>query len=202
LENELKKIAKELSNNRAKSFTIVIQDLQTNLKELGIPNAQLQIDHQVHEHTLDKDGIDDIKILFSANKGQTPESINKVASGGELSRLMLCIKSLLAKKEKLPTIIFDEIDTGVSGEVALKMGAIMRNLSENLQVISITHLPQIASLGKHHYYVFKDHSAKETVTNIKKLDANERIIEIAKMLSGDQPSAGAIENAKELLKLN
>lgn len=202
IEKELKKIAKELSNNRAKSFKIVIEDIQANLKELGIPNAQLQIDHQIHEHDLDKDGIDDIKILFSANKGQTPESINKVASGGELSRLMLCIKSLLAKKEKLPTIIFDEIDTGVSGEVALKMGAIMRNLSENLQVISITHLPQIASLGKHHYYVFKDHSAKETVTNIKKLDANERIIEIAKMLSGDQPTAGAIENAKELLRLN
>lgn len=202
IEKELMKMAKQLSSNRIKSFDIVIKEILSNLKELGIPNAQLQIEHSTHENQLDKDGYDDIKILFSANKGQHPESISKVASGGELSRLMLCIKSLLAKKEKLPTIIFDEIDTGVSGEVALKMGAIMRNLSESIQVISITHLPQIAGLGKHHYYVYKDHSAKETSTKIKELDANERIVEIAKMLSGDNPTAGALENAKELLKLN
>ena len=202
LEKDLMKMAKQLSSNRTKSFDIVIKDILSNLKELGIPNAQLQVEHSTHEHQLDKDGYDDIKILFSANKGQSPESISKVASGGELSRLMLCIKSLLAKKEKLPTIIFDEIDTGVSGEVAIKMGSIMRNLSESLQVISITHLPQIAGLGKYHYYVYKDHSAKETSTQIKELDANERIVEIAKMLSGDNPTAGALENAKELLKLN
>ena len=202
IEKDLKKMAKELSSNRVKSFNLVIKDILSNLKELGIPNAQLQIDHSTHEEQLDKDGYDDIKILFSANKGQQPESISKVASGGELSRLMLCIKSLLAKKEKLPTIIFDEIDTGVSGEVALKMGAIMRNLSESIQVISITHLPQIAGLGKYHYYVYKDHSAKETATKIKELDGNERIVEIAKMLSGDNPTAGALENAKELLNLN
>jgi DNA repair protein RecN (Recombination protein N) len=202
IEKELRKMAMELSANRVKSFSLVIKDILTNLKELGIPNAQLQIEHSTHEEQLDKDGYDDIKILFSANKGQQPESISKVASGGELSRLMLCIKSLLAKKEKLPTIIFDEIDTGVSGEVALKMGAIMRNLSESIQVISITHLPQIAGLGKYHYYVYKDHTAKETATKIKELDASERIVEIAKMLSGDNPSAGALENAKELLKLN
>lgn len=202
IEKELRKMAKELSTNRAKSFSLVVKDILSNLKELGIPNAQLQVEHTTHEEQLDKDGYDDIKILFSANKGQQPESISKVASGGELSRLMLCIKSLLAKKEKLPTIIFDEIDTGVSGEVALKMGAIMRNLSESIQVISITHLPQIAGLGKYHYYVYKDHSAKETATKIKQLDPNERIVEIAKMLSGDNPTAGALENAKELLKLN
>lgn len=202
IENDLKRMAKELSTNRVKSFNLVIKDILSNLKELGIPNAQLQIDHSTHEDQLDKDGYDDIKILFSANKGQQPESISKVASGGELSRLMLCIKSLLAKKEKLPTIIFDEIDTGVSGEVALKMGAIMRNLSESIQVISITHLPQIAGLGKYHYYVYKDHSAKETATKIKELNASERIVEIAKMLSGDNPTAGALENAKELLNLN
>lgn len=202
IENDLKKMAKELSTNRVMSFNLVIKDILSNLKELGIPNAQLQIDHSTHEDQLDKDGYDDIKILFSANKGQQPESISKVASGGELSRLMLCIKSLLAKKEKLPTIIFDEIDTGVSGEVALKMGAIMRNLSESIQVISITHLPQIAGLGKYHYYVYKDHTAKETATKIKELDASERIVEIAKMLSGDNPTAGALENAKELLNLN
>jgi len=115
---------------------------------------------------------------------------------------MLAVKSVLSQYSKLPTIIFDEIDTGVSGEVAIKMGSIMRNLSDSLQVISITHLPQIAGLGKYHYYVYKDHSAKETSTQIKELDANERIVEIAKMLSGDNPTAGALENAKELLKLN
>lgn len=202
IEKSLLKMAKELSANRVKNFDVVIEDITNNLKELGIPNAQLEVEHSIHENELNKDGYDDIKILFSANKGQKPESISKVASGGELSRLMLCIKSLLAKKEKLPTIIFDEIDTGVSGEVALKMGAIMRNLSQSIQVISITHLPQIAGLGKHHYYVYKDHSAKETSTKIKELDANERIVEIAKMLSGDNPTAGALENAKELLKLN
>lgn len=202
LELELKELAKQLSNNRKKSFNTVINEICGPLKELGIPNAQIEIEHQVDALKLTKDGIDDIKILFSANKGQKAENISKVASGGELSRVMLCVKSLLAKKEKLPTIIFDEIDTGVSGEVALKMGAIMQKLAENIQVISITHLPQIASLGTHHYYVYKDHLAEETSTKIKKLSANDRIIEIAKMLSGDNPSAGAMENAKELLKLN
>lgn len=202
LEKELLVLAKTISANRVKSFGLVIKDISTNLKELGIPNANLEIEHSTNEAILTKDGIDELKILFSANKGQKAESISKVASGGELSRVMLCIKSLLAKKEKLPTLIFDEIDTGVSGEVALKMGAIMRSLSENIQVISITHLPQIAGLGAHHYYVYKDHSAAETATKIKELDPKERIVEIAKMLSGDNPSAGALENAKELLKLN
>lgn len=202
LETELKELAKQLSNNRKKSFETVVKEICGPLKELGIPNAQIEIEHQVDALKLTKDGIDEIKILFSANKGQKAENISKVASGGELSRVMLCIKSLLAKKEKLPTIIFDEIDTGVSGEVALKMGAIMQKLAENIQVISITHLPQIASLGSHHFYVYKDHLAEETSTKIKKLSANDRIIEIAKMLSGDKPSAGAMENAKELLKLN
>ncbi len=200
-EELLQKMAKELSKNRQKSFDYVVKDITSNLKELGIPNAQLEIEHSTSTE-LHKEGFDDIQFLFSANKGQKPESISKVASGGELSRLMLCIKSLLAQKEKLPTIIFDEIDTGVSGEVALKMGAIMKQLANNLQVISITHLPQIAGLGTHHYYVYKDHSAKETATKIKELDSNERIVEIAKMLSGDNPTAGALENAKELLRLN
>lgn len=199
IEGELKQKAIQLSKNRVKSFNTVIKHIISNLNELGIPNAQLEIEHKINEQNLTKDGIDEIKILFSANKGKKPENISKVASGGELSRLMLCIKSLLAQREKLPTIIFDEIDTGVSGEVALKMGAIMNNLSSTIQVLSITHLPQIASLGTHHYFVFKDHSEKETITRIKELNSDERIMEIAKMLSGDQPSAGAIENAKELI---
>lgn len=199
---ELMQLAKQLSNNRKKAFPIVVKDISTNLKELGIPNATIEIEHSVNEDKLARDGFDEIKILFSANKGQKAENISKVASGGELSRVMLCIKSLLAKKEKLPTIIFDEIDTGVSGEVAIKMGEIMKSLASTIQVISITHLPQIAGLGTHHYYVYKDHSAEETSTKIKELGLNDRIVEIAKMLSGDNPSAGAMENAKELLKLN
>lgn len=199
---ELMQLAKQLSNNRKKAFPIVIKEISSNLKELGIPNATIEIEHALNEDKLGKDGFDEIKILFSANKGQKAENISKVASGGELSRVMLCIKSLLAKKEKLPTIIFDEIDTGVSGEVAIKMGEIMKNLSNTIQVISITHLPQIAGLGTHHYYVYKDHSTEETSTKIKELTLNDRIVEIAKMLSGDNPSAGAMENAKELLKLN
>lgn len=191
--------AKVISDKRKKSFKLICDFLISNLKDLGIPNAIVEIQHIVDEAKLSKTGIDDIKILFSANKGQQAESIHKVASGGELSRIMLCIKSLLAEKEHLPTIIFDEIDTGVSGEVAIKMGQIMRRLSNNLQVMSITHLPQIASLGNHHYFVYKDQESNETVTRLKLLNNEERIVEIAKMLSGEKPSAGALENAKELL---
>lgn len=196
---ELLERAKLISDNRKKSFKNISDFLMSNLKDLGIPNALIEIQHIADEAKLSKTGIDDIKILFSANKGQAPESIQKVASGGELSRIMLCIKSLLAEKEQLPTIIFDEIDTGVSGEVAIKMGQIMRRLSKNLQVMSITHLPQIASLGNHHYFVYKDQDLNETVTKLKLLNNEERVLEIAKMLSGEKPSAGALENAKELL---
>ncbi len=199
LKNELLINARLLSENRSKSFELIKKHIVDNLKDLGIPNAQIEIEHQQNEEAMNKFGIDDIRILFSANKGQKPEYIHKVASGGELSRLMLCIKSLLAEKEQLPTIIFDEIDTGVSGEVANKMGQIMRKLSASLQVISITHLPQIASLGNHHYFVYKEHTEKESLTKLKELSKDDRVIEIAKMLSGDNPSSGAIENAKELL---
>lgn len=199
LQAELLKRAKVISEKRKSSFNTIIDFLVSNLKDLGIPHAVVEITHIVDENALNKTGIDDIKILFSANKGQRPESINKVASGGELSRIMLCIKSLLAEKEHLPTIIFDEIDTGVSGEVAIKMGQIMRRLSNNLQVMSITHLPQIASLGNHHYFVFKDQLQNETITKMKLLSDEERVVEIAKMLSGEKPTAGALENAKELL---
>jgi DNA repair protein RecN (Recombination protein N) len=128
--------------------------------------------------------------------------MSKVASGGELSRLMLSIKSIIAKYTALPTIIFDEIDTGVSGEVANKVGTIMERLADNLQVITITHLPQIASKGKNHYFVYKDDSAQTTYTRMKQLDARERILEIAKMLSGDKPGESALQNARELLSSN
>jgi DNA repair protein RecN (Recombination protein N) len=137
--------------------------------------------------------------LFNANKGHQLSELNKVASGGELSRLMLSIKSLIAKKTALPTIIFDEIDTGVSGEVANRVGNIMKELAKNMQVITITHLPQMASKGDAHYFVYKEVKDNFTYTQIKRLMPNERVLEIAKMLSGENPKDAAIENAKELL---
>src|SRR5205823_12392164 len=135
----------------------------------------------------------------TANKGHALSEMSKVASGGELSRLMLSIKSIIARYTALPTIIFDEIDTGVSGEVANKVGIIMEHLAQNLQVITITHLPQIASKGNSHYFVYKDNSGATTNTRMKQLSKQERVTEIAKMLSGDNPGESALKNAKELL---
>ena len=148
---------------------------------------------------LGADGSDQVRFLFSANKGHALAEMSKVASGGELSRLMLSIKSLIAKYTALPTIIFDEIDTGISGEVANKVGQIMERLAGNLQVISITHLPQIASKGQSHYFVYKDNDSATTYTRIRQLDKQERVVEIANMLSGDKPGESALQNARELL---
>ncbi|MES2376327.1 MAG: DNA repair protein RecN [Bacteroidota bacterium] len=205
---ELEALAGQLSANRAKAIpTIEAQVLQT-LAEMGMPNSALKIELKVRKSEspevgksdhLTKNGVDEVKFLFSANKGHALAEMSKVASGGELSRLMLSIKSLIAKNTALPTIIFDEIDTGVSGEVANKVGQIMEQLAANLQVITITHLPQIASKGQSHYFVYKDDEADTTRTRIKQLDANERILEIAKMLSGDKPGESALQNARELL---
>eukprot|EP01039_Chlorochromonas_danica_P013866 gene13866-16113_t len=169
---------------------------------MGMVNARLKIEQVVGKPEgaeLTKDGIDDVKFLFTANKGHTLSEMSKVASGGELSRLMLAIKSLIAQNTALPTIIFDEIDTGVSGEVANKVGQIMEQLAGNLQVITITHLPQIASKGQSHYFVYKDDTTATTYTRIKQLNEQERIMEIAKMLSGDKPGESALQNARELL---
>ena len=148
---------------------------------------------------LGDNGLDHICFLFTANKGHQLAEMSKVASGGELSRLVLAIKSLIAQNTALPTIIFDEIDTGVSGEVANKVGVIMERLSGNLQVITITHLPQIASKGNNHYFVYKDDEGVTTYTRIKQLDQQQRVQEIAKMLSGDRPGESALQNARELL---
>ena len=164
-----------------------------------MPHAQLCIQQETDINLLTNTGADRIQFLFTANKGQAPMPMNKVASGGELSRLMLCIKSLIAKETALPTIIFDEIDTGISGEIALKVGAIMEQMAQSMQVITITHLPQIASKKGKHFRVFKNEMGQQTTTGIEALDSNERILEIAKMLSGEQPSASAMEHAKELL---
>jgi len=163
-------------------------------------NANLKIEIQgLQDEEFNSTGIDKIKFLFSANKGVDYKELNKVASGGELSRLMLCIKSLITKLIALPTIIFDEIDTGVSGEVAFKVGNMMESIAKQHQVISITHLPQIASKGDSHYFVYKEIVNGTTITRLKKLNQKERITEIAKMLGGEKPTAVAVENAKELL---
>ena len=166
-----------------------------------MPNATFKILQNKAEQ-LSVNGFDTVTFLFSANKKVEMQSISKVASGGELSRLMLSIKSLISKSIALPTIIFDEIDIGVAGEIADKMGNIMLNMSQNMQVISITHLPQIASKGQYHYTVYKYDDNDTTTTNIKLLNDDERIVEIAKMLSGESVTEAAFENAKDLLRFN
>ena len=192
--------AKKLSDKRVQSFKGLEQSVQTLLSEVGMKDAQLKIEHTYSTDAhLTENGADQIRFLFSANKGSALQDIKKVASGGELSRLMLCIKSLLAKSVALPTLIFDEIDTGVSGEIAHKVGTILVRLSQNHQLIAITHLPQIAAKGQHHLFVYKSTEKASTTTNIKVLSKDERLTEIAKMLSGEQPTKAAIANAKELL---
>jgi DNA repair protein RecN (Recombination protein N) len=195
---ELEKLAAELSTNRTKAIPVIQEKVLATLTEMGMGNSALEIE-QTPLQDLAKNGTDIIRFMFSANKGHALADMSKVASGGELSRLMLSIKSIIAEYTALPTIIFDEIDTGVSGEVANKVGQVMERLSQNLQVITITHLPQIAGKGKSHYFVYKDDTAATTYTRIKKLDDNERVLEIAKMLSGDKPGESALQNARELL---
>ncbi|MGQ7857358.1 DNA repair protein RecN [Pedobacter sp. WC2501] len=198
LKKALHKQADQLSANRKKAIKVVEEQTSTTLKKVGMLNAKLVLDQKILSE-LNKDGLDEINLLFTANAGQAPAPVNKVASGGELSRLMLAIKALLAKHTSLPTIIFDEIDTGISGETALKVGEVISDLGHNMQVISITHLPQIAAKGISHYFVHKNEDKGKTTTGIRKLKQEERIGVIAEMLSGKNPGASAIENAKELL---
>lgn len=190
--------ANSLSEKRKKVIPKIEKEIASLLQSLSMPNAQLKVE-QTATGTYTINGTDKINFLFSANKGSDFKELNKVASGGELSRLMLSIKSLIAKLTALPTIIFDEIDTGVSGDVADKVGIIMNTMAANMQVITITHLPQIASKGSSHLFVYKEDKNNKTFSNIKKLNAEERIQEIAKMLSTGTPTAAAISNAKELL---
>ncbi|WP_179416032.1 DNA repair protein RecN [Mucilaginibacter sp. E4BP6] len=195
---ELEQLATKLSANRGKVIPQIEKQVLENLAEMGMANSALKIDLS-NTIELTKDGADNVRFLFSANKGHALAEMSKVASGGELSRLMLSIKSLVAQNTALPTIIFDEIDTGVSGEVANKVGQIMEKLADNLQVITITHLPQIASKGQSHYFVYKDDEGAATNTRIKQMNEQERVLEIAKMLSGDKPGESALQNARELL---
>jgi DNA repair protein RecN (Recombination protein N) len=196
----LLKQASILSINRKKAIPAIEAHVQTVLAEVGMNNAQLKVEQALkNDDDFDANGIDQIRFLFTANKGHQLNELSKVASGGELSRLMLAIKSLIAKKTALPTIIFDEIDTGVSGEVANRVGNIMEKLANDMQVIAITHLPQMASKGKAHYFVYKEVKDDFTYSQIKRLSDEERIVEIAKMLSGEHPKESAMQNAKELL---
>ncbi|MCJ0742519.1 DNA repair protein RecN [Pedobacter montanisoli] len=197
-QSDLFELAKKISDNRKKATVKVQEHITGVLHSLGMPNAKLLVDLK-EEDQLRKDGINQIGFLFSANLGQAPAPVQKIASGGELSRLMLAIKSLLAKNTSLATLIFDEIDTGISGETALKVGLVMEKLSENMQIISITHLPQIAAKGKNHYFVYKSEQDQKTSTGIKKLDDSERVLAIAEMLSGKNPNEFALQNAKALL---
>ena len=180
----------------------VLQPIETEigglLHDLGMPNASLKIQAETGKPS--PTGVDTISFLFSANKGVKPQQLKNVASGGEFSRLMMAIKYILASKRSLPTIIFDEIDTGVSGEIAIKMGNMMRDMAHSHQIIAITHLHQIAAQGTAHYFVYKDHSAAKTVSRIKKLTFDERVHEISQMIGGKTPSPSAVKNAREILK--
>jgi len=186
-----------VSKNRMKAVPVLEKSVKDLLKELSMPDAALTIQLSVEEPGLY--GVDKINMLFSANKGVAPGELKQVASGGEFSRLMLAIKYVLADKIALPTIIFDEIDTGISGEVSIKMGKMIREMSARHQVMVITHLPQIASLGDKHYFVYKDASGARSVSRMKELKKEERIVEIAKMIGGENPSSIAIKNAQEML---
>lgn len=201
LQKSLQEKAENISKNRKKVIPEIEKHILGILEQVGMNNAQIKVEQQLKEFSaFDENGIDQIRFLFNANKGHQLNELQKVASGGELSRLMLSIKSLIAKKTALPTIIFDEIDTGVSGEVANRVGNIMQELAKDMQVITITHLPQMASKGKSHYFVYKTLKDNLTYTQIKKLDQEERVLEIAKMLSGENPKASALQNARELLQ--
>ena len=167
-----------------------------------MPNVCFEVAITPKEHP-DEKGIDHIDFLFSANKNIPPQNLTQIASGGEIARVMLALKALIANTEKLPTIIFDEIDTGVSGNIAEKMACIMAEMANvDKQVISITHLPQIAAYGKHHYKVYKDDNMFFTTTHVVKLNQAQRVEEIAHMLSGANITQSAINNAKELLEIN
>lgn len=186
-----------LSEKRKASFDSFSKELEKLLKLLGMENAQIKMVHQVITPTIN--GIDQIDIQFSANKGVATQPLKQVASGGEFSRLIFAIKFILADKMAMPTLIFDEIDSGVSGEIALQMVRMMQEISKRHQVICISHLPQVAAKGDKHYFVYKDNSSQKTISKIKLLNQEERIAEIAKMIAGANPSSTAFENAKELL---
>ncbi|MFT6947808.1 MAG: DNA repair protein RecN (Recombination protein N) [Vicingaceae bacterium] len=205
LEKELNQIneklttqANKLTKKRKASLPSFQTKVEETLQNLGIPFACLRVEHQI-QNDFTKSGKDAFEFLFSANKGIDPSKVSKTASGGETSRLMLAIKEIMAQHQQLPTILFDEIDTGLSGEIAEKMGTILAKMGKQRQVMSITHLPQLAAKGEHHYFVYKDVVNDRSITQLKKLTDEERISELAKMLSGSTLTEAALNNAKELL---
>jgi DNA repair protein RecN (Recombination protein N) len=189
-----------LSSSRSSVVEAISSALVISLQSLGIPNANLAWDHQQKE--LSSNGSDKIQLLFSANKGLAPKPFKQIASGGEMSRLMLSIKHLLAKKRVLPTLILDEIDTGVSGEIAIKMGQMLSQMGNGHQIVAITHLPQIAAAGSKHWYVYKDHAGTKTVSNLRELQEEERVEEIAKMIGGQHGYKDLLANVRNLIQSN
>ena len=196
-ENTLKTAVK-LHDKREGIIPVLKKKLEETLLPLGLPNAQFKFELSTSEN-FTNNGTDTLQLLFTANKGLAFGPLKKVASGGEMSRIMLAIKAVLAEYKKLPTIVFDEIDTGVSGEIANKMAAIMHKMSKSMQLLSITHLPQIAAKGDHHIKVYKEDINDVTATHLRVLGGEERIFEIAQMIGGKNVSEAAIANAKELL---
>jgi DNA repair protein RecN (Recombination protein N) len=190
-------LAKQLSENRKKKQKSLESQVNKLLVQVGMPNARLKVD--INSSALSLNGADKVEFLFDANLSERFEPIRKVASGGELSRLMLCIKSLVAQSVNLGTLIFDEIDTGISGEAAKQVGIIMKQLGANRQLIAITHQPQIAGKADAHYFVYKEIRGNSIYTNIRQLTQDERITAIARMLSGEKPTAAAMENAREMV---
>jgi DNA repair protein RecN (Recombination protein N) len=190
--------AEQLNDHRKRAMAVAEKEIDGALMKMNMPNARVNFRlSQLDE--LNANGINELQLLFTANAGQQAAPVGKVASGGELSRLMLAVKALLAKHTSLPTLIFDEIDTGISGETALRVGEVIDDLAKDMQVMAITHLPQIAAKGNSHYFVYKYEKADKTTTGIKKLANAERVGVIAEMLSGKNPGAFALQNAKELL---
>ncbi|WP_106795182.1 DNA repair protein RecN [Aquimarina sp. Aq78] len=198
IQSQLDEVAEKIHKKRNKALPLLIKELEDILKALGMPNAAFQASLELQDKYF-SNGKEVLTFLFSANKGGAFGELKKVASGGELSRIMIAIKSILSRYTQLPTIIFDEIDTGVSGEVAHKMADLMMNMSKNLQVFSITHLPQIAANGQNHYKVYKEDIQNTTITQLKLLSEEERIKEIAEMIGGKNISDSALTHAKSLL---
>lgn len=191
--------AKHLTESRKKEKKEIEAEVARLLREVGIENGSFRID--IQSASPGNLGMDKISFLFSANKGITPAELKNVASGGEFSRLLLCLKYLLARKASIPVIIFDEIDTGISGEIAIKVARIVKQMAEKHQIIAISHLPQMAALGKKQFFVFKDEHKERTISRIKLLTEDERVLQIAKMIGGENPSPTAIQNARELMTL-
>ncbi len=197
---EAEKHAAQLSRQRRSVLKSMETYMISQLQQLGMPHAQFRV--LVEEKPLDASGADKVSFLFSANKNIAAQSITQIASGGEISRLMLCLKALMAEVSSCACLLFDEIDTGVSGEIAHKMGLLMQSIAEHRQVLCITHLPQIAAKGSHHYKVYKSEEGEQAISKAQQLNGEERLREIAKMLSGDMISQAAIDNAKLLLNID